>query len=190
MSERGFSLLEILITSLIFTIFALAITNTMRYCFKNVIESRNAEIAINLCQETIEAIKRFSYETIPCPATFTPTWYKKGNSEYAGYPKGNFPPVLCPATNTDCCIYNGNITDDPAMCTKLEPPHDHKDLLITIGIPGTQTTNGSRTITIKWVDDPNTTNKIHDYKLVTVTVKWNEGGKKRSREMSTYISQK
>lgn len=189
MRERGFSLLEVLIASLILIIFALAITNTMRYCFTNVMGARNAEIAINLCQETIEAIKKIPYSAIPCPATFTPTWYKKGNKYYPGYPMGNFPPVLYPATYTTCSD-GVNITEDPAMCTLTYHLHDHKDLLITIGIPGTQTTNGTRTITTKWVDDHNTLHREQDYKLVTVTVKWTEGGKERSREMCTYISKK
>ncbi len=189
MREKGFSLIEILIVGLIFTIFALAITNTIKYCFKNVIESRNGEIATNLCQEEMEIIRKFPYEIIPCPATFTPTGYQKGSKDYPGYPAGNFPPVLYPATYT-FCRDGYSLTNDPAMCTLINSPHDHKDLLVTIGVHGTQTTNGTRTITTQWVDDPNTTDTTEDYKLITVHINWTEGGRERHREISTHISKK
>ncbi|MEW6094971.1 MAG: prepilin-type N-terminal cleavage/methylation domain-containing protein [bacterium] len=183
MREQGFSLIEILIATLIFTIFALAIFNCINYSYKNVITSRNAEVAINLCQETMESIKKVSYDSVPCPATFTPTWYEKGATYYSGYPTGNFPPTLYFATYTTCTNSN------PTMCTATTFLHDHKDLLVTIGV-GTQTTNGTKTVFTYWVDDNETTWTTQDYKGIKVLIEWIEGGIIRKREVSTCISKK
>lgn len=182
MREKGVSLIEVLIVALIFTVFVLAIFNSITVSFKNVITSRNAEVAIHLCQESMEMIKKVSYDNVPCPATFTPTWYQKGKRFYAGYPEGNFPPVFYPATYTTCTNTN------PNMCTSTT--HDHKDLLVSIGVIGTQTTNGTKTITIQWIDDPDTTFTQKDYKRIKVNIKWIEGGISRQRETATCISRK
>ena len=186
--EKGFSLIEIVIASLIFTIFALGIFNCINDSFKNIITSRNAEIATNLCQEEMEIIKKYPYEFVTCPATFTPTWSIKISTYSAGYPTGNFPPVMYPGTYTTCRC-GSEVTDDSAMCTLTEPPHDHKDLLVYIGSHlGTQITNGTKMITTQWVNDPQTID-TQDYKKITVTIKWQEGVE-RTREVSTYISKK
>lgn len=184
MTTKGFSLIEILIATLILAIVSLSIFTCINYSFKNVIVTREAEIAINLCQEEIEIIKKFSADAIPCPATFTPTWYEKGSKYYSGYPIGSFPPVLYLATYTTC-------TDsDPTRCTSTTSLHDHKDLFVSIG-QGTQTTNGTKTIITQWMDDPETiSSNSQDYKRIKVIIEWREGGFKRSREISTYISKK
>ncbi len=188
MSEKGFSLIELLITTLIFTVFALGIFNCINYSFKNIITSRNAEIATNLCQGEMEVIKKCPYENVPCPATFTPTWSSRGSTYFPGYPTGNFPPVMYPATYTTCRC-GSEVTNDSAMCTLTDPPHDHKDLLVYIGSNlGTQTPNGTKTITTQWVDDPQTTSTTEDYIWIKVIIKWQEGVE-RTREVSTYISQ-
>lgn len=187
--EKGFSLIELLMATLIFTIFALGIFNCINYSYKNIITSRNAEIAVNLCQEEMEVIKKCSYDFITCPATFTPTWCIKISTYFSGYPTGDFPPVMYPGTYTTC-KYDTEVTDDSAMCTLTESSHDHKDLLVYVGSnPGTQTINGTKTITTQWIDDPNTTD-TQDYIRVKVTIKWQEGGRERTRETSTDISEK
>jgi len=187
--EKGFSLIESVIASLIFVIVALGIFKCINTSFKNIITSRNAEIATNLCQEEIEIIKKYPYEFIPCPATFTPTRSIKIGTYFAGYPTGNFPPVMYPGTYTTC-RYGDMVTDDPAMCTLTEPPHDHKDLLVYVGShSGPQTPNGTKTVTTQWVDDPQTP-ETQDYIKITVTIKWQEEGVERTREVSTYISKK
>lgn len=189
MREKGFSLVEVLIAALIFVLLGLAIFTCINYSHKNVISSRNAEVAINLCQESMEMIKKVPFDRVPCPATFTPTWYQKGIASYQGYPIGNFPPVFYPASYDSCT------SPDPAECTCLL--HDHKDLLVSIGARGTQTINGTKTIFIHWVDDPEIFTvdgrpilTSEDYKRIKVNIAWLEGGIKRQRETVTYISKK
>jgi len=183
MTTKGFSLIEILIATLILAIVSLSLFTCINYSFKNVLVTREGEIAINLCQEEIEIIKKFPSDAIPCPATFTPTWYKKGSKYYSGYPIGSFPPVLYPATYTTCTH------SDPTMCTSTTLLHDHKDLLVSIGL-GTQTTNGTKTIITQWIDSPETIFTNQDYKRIKVIIEWRKEGINRFREISTYISKK
>jgi hypothetical protein len=138
---------------------------------QNIVMSKDAAIAINICQEEIEAIKNMAYNDIPCPATFTAS----------PYPVGKFPPVLYGATFTDCLTPN-----NVASCTLTY--HDHKDLIVEVG-----KNKGTKTIEISWVDDcangigpPND----KDYKRVTVTVSWGDGKALRERRMSFDVCDK
>ncbi|MDI6734731.1 MAG: prepilin-type N-terminal cleavage/methylation domain-containing protein [bacterium] len=169
--ERGVTLIELIVAMAIFLCVIIGIVTMLHSTMQNIIISKEATIAINICQEEIEAIKNMAYNDIPCPATFTDS----------PYPPGKFPPVLYGATFTTCTTPN-----NAASCTVIS--HDHKDLIVEVGKH-----TGTKTIEIIWVDDPadgtGTTN-AQNYKKVTVTTSWGEGKALRKRSMDFNVCNK
>jgi type II secretory pathway pseudopilin PulG len=169
--EIGLTLIEILVAMAIFLCVIIGIVIMIHSTTKNIVMSKDAAVAINICREEIEAIKNMAYNDIPCPATFTAS----------PYPVGKFPPILYGATFTNCTT-----PDNVASCTSTS--HDHKDLIIEVG-----KNKGTKTIETTWVDDPaNGTGPPNDqdYKRVTVIVSWGEGKALRERRLSFDVCDK
>ncbi|MEW6620237.1 MAG: hypothetical protein AB1422_13035 [bacterium] len=135
-NEKGIGLIEILLMVVVLVFIVMVVMMVLYTGSKKVVSTGNSTIAVKLCQETIEIIRKM---------------------ETKGIPEGTFPP------DTSLLFPQG--TYGP----------------VTVGKE-----NGTRTISVRKIIDPESTGTNTGYLEIITSVTWQEDERIRSRLLATY----